>query len=133
LSGGPPGNLKTHPLLSTARDQLNAYFDGSLHSFDLPLAPLGSEFQQQVWAEMARIPYGQIRTDGDIATAIGSHPRPVGGACGSNPIAVILPCHRVVGNDGQLTGYPGGQGVMTKQQLLRLEGVEPSQMSFSGL
>jgi len=130
---GAAGEPEDSPLLLTAREQLNAYFDGSLKDFDLPLSPVGSEFQQQVWEEMARIPYGEIRTYGHVAAAIGSHPRPVGGACGSNPIAIILPCHRVVGNDGQLTGYSGGQGVMTKQQLLRLEGVEPPQMSFSGL
>ncbi len=121
------------PLLAAARDQLNAYFDGRLRQFDLPLAPDGSDFQLEVWAEMAKIPYGCVRTYGDIAAAIGSKARPVGGACGRNPIPIVLPCHRVIGADGDMTGYSGGQGIATKHQLLRLEGVEPPQMSFKGL
>ena len=120
-------------LLLETKNQLNAYFDRRLTEFHLPLSPSGTVYQQQVWAEMSKIPYGRLCTYGDLAVAIGSRPRPVGGACGRNPIPIILPCHRVVGNDGKITGYSGGHGVVTKQQLLRLEGVESAQLSFQYL
>jgi methylated-DNA-[protein]-cysteine S-methyltransferase len=75
-----------------------------------------------VWHRMAKIPYGKTMTYGDLAHAIGSAPRAVGGACGRNPIAIILPCHRVIGGSGALTGYSGAGGINTKQFLLELEG-----------
>ena len=130
---GAVANSDDSTLLLETKSQLNAYFDGRLTDFDLPLSPSGTAFQQQVWAEMRKIPYGKLRTYGDLAVAIGSSPRPVGGACGRNPIPIILPCHRVVGNDGEMAGYSGGRGVLTKQQLLRLEGVKSTQLSFQEL
>ena len=130
---GAVANSDDSTLLLETKTQLNAYFDGQLTEFDLPLSPSGTAFQQQVWAEMRKIPYGKLRTYGDLAVAIGSSPRPVGGACGRNPIPIILPCHRVVGNDGEMAGYSGGRGVLTKQQLLRLEGVKSAQLSFQEL
>lgn len=110
------------PLLKEARRQLNAYFDGRLKDFDLPLAPEGSSFQRSVWGQLRRIPFGAVRTYGGIATAISNAPRAVGGACGRNPIPIIIPCHRAVGKDGRLGGYSGGDGLATKRALLRLEG-----------
>lgn len=112
----------TTPLLRRAADQLAEYFAGQRRIFDLPLAPEGSDFQQRVWRRMAKIPYGKTMTYGDLAHAIGSAPRAVGGACGRNPIAIVIPCHRVIGGSGALTGYSGAGGVNTKQFLLELEG-----------
>ena len=110
------------PLLDEAAAQLKAYFDGRLETFDLPLDPEGTEFQRSVWFEMARIPYGQVRTYGDLSDILSSSARAVGGACGANPIPIILPCHRVVGANGEMTGFSGGAGIETKVQLLTLEG-----------
>lgn len=101
--------------------QLEAYFKGSLEWFDLPLAPKGTEFQQQVYAAMSAIPRGETRTYGGIATELGVPAQPVGQACGSNPIPVIIPCHRVVGADG-LGGFSGDGGVEMKVKLLQGEG-----------
>ncbi len=109
-------------LLEEASRQLDVYFDGRLKAFDLPLNPAGSAFQRAVWGQMRRIPYGRTRTYGDIADALMSAPRAVGGACGRNPIPIIIPCHRVVGADGRMGGYSGGAGIETKIQLLKLEG-----------
>ena len=109
------------PLLSRARRQLWEYFEGRRKSFDLPLAPAGTPFQQEVWQLMAQIPYGQTATYGQLAAQAGrpKAARAVGGACHSNPIAIILPCHRVVGSTGTLTGYAGG--LPMKEALLGLE------------
>ena len=112
----------TTPLLRRAADQLAAYFAGRRRAFDLPLAPSGTAFQQKVWRRMAKIPYGQVITYGELARAVSSAPRAIGGACGRNPIAIILPCHRVVGGTGALTGYSGAGGTDTKRFLLELEG-----------
>ncbi len=109
------------PLLAEARQQLDAYFDGRLTRFDLPLRPAGTAFQKSVWKLMAEIPHGAVRTYGDLAVDLGSAPRAVGGACGRNPIPIVIPCHRVVGTGG-LGGYTGLGGVDTKAALLRLEG-----------
>ena len=117
----PPAQTPTE-LLEAARDQLNAYFDGKLTDFDLPLAPAGTDFQRRVWAEMAKIPYGQTRTYGELAADIDGVARAVGGACGKNPIPIILPCHRVMGGGGKLTGFSGGAGPESKVFLLKLEG-----------
>jgi methylated-DNA-[protein]-cysteine S-methyltransferase len=111
-----------NPLLTEAETQLNAYFDGKLQEFDIPLNPSGTDFQRAVWFEFASIPYGSVRTYGDISNKLSSHARAVGMACGANPIPIILPCHRVVGSDGKMTGFSGGAGVETKIQLLTLEG-----------
>jgi methylated-DNA-[protein]-cysteine S-methyltransferase len=108
--------------------QLAAYFDGALKEFSVPLAPSGTAFQLAVWAELTKIPYGATASYGDIARALGKSPvaaRAVGAANGANPIAVIVPCHRVIGSDGSLTGYGGG--LDRKELLLRLEGAYPEQ------
>ena len=110
------------PLLEDAARQLRDYFDGKRTDFDLPLHPKGSEFQKAVWRQMLKIPYGGTKTYGELAKAIDGTARSVGTACGANPIPVIIPCHRVVGADGTMTGFSGGDGVETKQALLRLEG-----------
>ena len=104
-----------------ASDQLTSYFDGELERFSLPLAPPGTAFQRQVWAAMTRIPYGKTQSYGAVAEEIDSSPRAVGTACGRNPIPIIIPCHRVVGNGGALVGYSGGEGVETKRYLLAHE------------
>jgi methylated-DNA-[protein]-cysteine S-methyltransferase len=109
-----------------AEAQLEAYFGGDLKEFTLPLAPSGTAFQLAVWTELTKIPYGTTITYGDIAQALGKRlvaSRAVGLANGSNPISVIVPCHRVIGADGSLTGYGGG--LERKEQLLRLEGAAP--------
>ena len=115
----PAGNGS--PLLAEAARQLDAYFAGQLSHFDLPLAPAGSSFEAQVWSAMQLIPYGETRSYGDLASAIGSAPRPVGRACGRNPIPIVIPCHRVLARGG-LGGYSGSGGLATKQRLLALEG-----------
>ncbi len=84
------------PLLVEAARQLDAYFAGKLANFDLPLRPAGSSFERQVWSAMQKIPYGKTQYYGDLAAAIGSAPRAVGGACGKNPIPIVIPCHRVL-------------------------------------
>ena len=104
-----------------AVQQLGAYFAGELNAFDLPLAPRGTPFQQQVYAAMSAIPIGETLTYGDIAEKLEVPPQPVGQACGSNPIPIIIPCHRVVGMDG-LGGFSAPGGVETKIKLLRFEG-----------
>ena len=113
-------------LLSLAGDQLASYFDGNLTRFSLPLAPAGTPFQRQVWASMTRIPYGETLSYGRVADEIESSPRAVGTACGRNPIPIIIPCHRVVGNGGSLVGYSGGEGVETKRYLLAHESSQQS-------
>ncbi len=106
--------------------QLEAYFAGDLKEFTLPLAPSGTPFQLAVWTELTKIPYGSTVSYGDIARALGKRlvaSRAVGLANGANPISVIVPCHRVIGSDGSLTGYGGG--LERKELLLRLEGAGP--------
>jgi methylated-DNA-[protein]-cysteine S-methyltransferase len=109
------------PLLAEAARQLDAYFAGELSQFDLPLRPAGSAFERSVWDQMQKIRYGETRCYGDLASAIGSAPRAVGGACGKNPIPIVIPCHRVLSKAG-LGGYSGSGGLKTKQALLALEG-----------
>jgi methylated-DNA-[protein]-cysteine S-methyltransferase len=109
-------------LLREARAQLAAYFAGKLKRFDLPLALGGSPHQERVWQAMQRIPFGQTRSYGEIASEIGSAPRAVGGACGKNPVAIIVPCHRILGSGRGIGGYSGGAGLSTKRFLLSLEG-----------
>lgn len=117
------GALQTEtPLLREAKRQLDRYFDGDLERFDLPLRPYGTVFRKQVWDAMLRIPYGSTETYGKIAAAVGSPARAVGGACGANPVPIIIPCHRVLGANGGLGGYSGEGGTETKVFLLRLEG-----------
>ena len=107
-------------VLDEAARQLRAYDAGDLEAFDLPLRVTGSAFQQAVCAEMQRIPFGETVTYGDIAKRLSAPAQAVGGACGGNPIAIIIPCHRVMGAKG-LTGFSGAGGVETKVSLLRHE------------
>ena len=109
------------PLLKRAVKQLNAYFDGTLETFDLPLRPQGTSFHKSVWKIMLKIPYGQTLTYGEIAKRLDAGARAVGTACGRNPIPIIIPCHRVLGAAG-LGGYSGEGGAETKIALLTLEG-----------
>ena len=110
------------PLLIEASRQLSAYFSRDLTEFDLPLAPRGTDFQQRVWSELQRVGYGQTASYGELADRLGmvrGAARAVGAANGRNPIGIVIPCHRVVGAKGSLSGYAGG--VERKQLLLRLE------------
>ena len=116
------GELADSPVLLAARRWLDAYFAGGRPGVaGLPLAPLGTAFQRRVWDALLAIPYGETRTYGELAAALGSSPRAVGTAVGKNPISVIIPCHRVLGADGSLTGYAGG--LDRKRVLLELERV----------
>ena len=110
------------PLLKEAALQLRAYFAGDLRAFDLPLDMQGTPFQKRVWSELERIPYGETRSYMQVAVAIGaSHAvRAVGAANGANPVPIVVPCHRVIGTNGKLTGYGGG--LPLKKRLLELEG-----------
>jgi methylated-DNA-[protein]-cysteine S-methyltransferase len=130
MLGGPHGSTAQVPAgarqdagaLATATAQLEAYLAGERREFDLPLAPAGSPFQRAVWAELTRIPYGTTISYGTQTQRLGkprSAARAVGAANGQNPISVIVPCHRVIGADGSLTGYGGG--LERKEALLRLE------------
>ena len=107
-------------LLREAESQLQAFLDGDLKAFDLPLAPAGTPYRQKVWQALMDIPYGETRTYGQIVTVAGGSPRSVGQANGSNPIPLIIPCHRVVAGS-HLGGYSGGDGLETKRWLLGLE------------
>lgn len=119
-----PRKVCETPFLQEVEEQLNEYFAGARREFDLPLAPKGTPFQQAVWAELLKIPYGEVRTYGQLAAALGkpNASRAVGGACHCNPIAIVIPCHRVVGANGSLTGY--AYGVEMKKYLLELENQE---------
>jgi methylated-DNA-[protein]-cysteine S-methyltransferase len=110
------------PVLVETVRQLTAYFARDLKEFDLPLAPQGSEFQQQVWAQLLKVGYGETASYGQIAHRLGhsnAASRAVGLANGRNPIPIVIPCHRIIGADGTLTGYAGG--IERKQTLLELE------------
>ena len=113
---------KPTKLLEDAKRQLAAYFAGRRKGFDLPLVPEGSPTEQRVWALMAKIPYGETRSYGELARELKLSPRAIGRACGRNPLPIFLPCHRVVAADGELGGYSGEGGVETKRRLLQLEG-----------
>jgi methylated-DNA-[protein]-cysteine S-methyltransferase len=119
--GGVDENDDT-PLLREAKRQLNAYFAGRLKAFDLPVAPAGSALQRSVWAAMERIPFGGTRSYGEIAAELRAAARAVGGACGKNPIPIVIPCHRVLAAGGGMGGYSGRGGLATKRALLALEG-----------
>lgn len=110
------------PLLRRAKQQLDRYFDGKLTDFDLPLNPAGTDFQKQVWRALCKIPYGGTKTYGEIAKRLGGEARAVGGACGTNRIPIIIPCHRVLAAGGKMGGYSGEGGLETKIALLKLEG-----------
>jgi methylated-DNA-[protein]-cysteine S-methyltransferase len=110
IGAAPPPGRRRDPVLTAARRQLDAYFAGKLTEFDLPLAPAGTVFQTGVWDELQRIPYGTTISYAELAGRVGrpGHFRAVGSANGRNPISIIVPCHRVLGSNGSLTGYGGG-------------------------
>lgn len=118
------GALPEHPVLRQAVDQLEAYFRGERTSFDLPLKPVGTPFQGEVWTALQQIPHGEVRTYGEIARSIGRPKafRAVGMANNRNPISIIIPCHRVIGSNGAMIGYGGGLDI--KIRLLQLEHVQ---------
>lgn len=109
------------PLLEEAARQLEEYFAGQRKEFSLPLAPKGTEFQLRVWQALLQIPYGETRSYGELAAMVGNPKacRAVGGANHRNPLSILIPCHRVVGTKGSLTGYAGGLAI--KEFLLKLE------------
>lgn len=113
------------PALVEAERQLAEYFAGTRRDFDLALHAEGTSFERAVWDAMLRIPYGKTRSYGDLAQELAGVARAVGTACGANPIAIVIPCHRIVGANGKLTGYSGGDGVRTKAWLLAHEGWRP--------
>ena len=121
--GRPRGERSDdHPVLRATVDQLAEYFAGERTDFDLPLAPVGSAWQRSVWEQLLKIGYGETASYGEIAARLGktnAASRAVGTANGSNPIPIVIPCHRVIGADGTLTGYAGG--IERKQLLLDLE------------
>lgn len=111
-----------HPVLRRARAELSEYFAGDRRVFEVPVAPRGSDFRQRVWAALCQIPYGSTASYGQIAHRLGLPPgasRAVGLANGANPVSIVIPCHRVIGADGSLTGYGGG--LDRKRLLLDLE------------
>lgn len=116
-----PDWVEDKATLAETERQLRAYFAGALEKFELPLAPEGSTFQREVWTRLCEIPYGETISYGELARRIGNPraSRAVGLANGSNPVAIVIPCHRVIGSNGKLTGYGGG--LSTKEKLLALE------------
>jgi len=121
LDWGQGAILASSPLLEKAKEQIQSYFTGQRRTFDLPLRPFGTPFQNAVWREISAIPFGQTQTYGVIAARLQTSPRAVGGACGRNPLPLVIPCHRVLATDGGLGGYSGDGGVETKRWLLRHE------------
>jgi len=121
LIRGDGGTLRDGPLFEAAQLQLASYFEGTGQGFDLPLRPAGSVFQQRFLTVLQDIPYGETRTYGELASLLGVSAQAVGRACGANPIAILIPCHRVLGRD-DLGGYSGPGGIDAKVALLRIEG-----------
>jgi methylated-DNA-[protein]-cysteine S-methyltransferase len=117
----PAGMARDDAALAGARSQLEEYFAGTRTAFDLPLAPAGTPFQQRVWDELQRVGYGETITYGELAARIGRPgcARAAGSANGANPVSIVIPCHRVIGANGSLTGYGGG--IEAKRYLLELE------------
>lgn len=108
------------PVLREARRQLDAFFDGDLCEFNLPLAPAGTPYRQRVWEALLRIPFGRTVSYAELAAAVGGSARSIGQANRCNPIPIVIPCHRVVGRTG-IGGYSGGEGLEVKRHLLALE------------
>ncbi len=125
LSGAKESS-STNPTLVQAKKEIDSYFAGTLTKFTMPVdLTKGTPFQRAVWKEINKIKFGQVKTYADIARAIGKPlaARAVGGAVGSNPIPLVIGCHRVLGSNGKITGYSGGKGIPTKRILLKLEGI----------
>jgi methylated-DNA-[protein]-cysteine S-methyltransferase len=121
LVWGRNGTLTTGALADQLAAELTAYFAGDLTEFTVPLRPGGSPFQRDFYAALCAIPFGQTRTYGELARDLGVSAQAIGQACGANPIAILIPCHRVLAADG-LGGYSGAGGIEAKVALLRLEG-----------
>jgi methylated-DNA-[protein]-cysteine S-methyltransferase len=115
-------------VLDRAAEQLHEYFDGDRRSFDVPVVPTGSPFQLAVWEQLVALQWGEVISYGELGRATGraTAGRAVGGAVGANPIPLLIPCHRVLGVDGRITGYSGGEGIPTKSWLLAHEGIPHS-------
>ena len=113
------------PILDAALAQLAQYFAGGRHDFDLPVRLVGTEFQRSVWAQISQLGFGEIASYGDLGRGTGraTAGRAVGGAVGANPVPIIVPCHRILGASGLITGYSGGEGISTKSWLLAHEGI----------
>lgn len=113
------------PVVDAAAAQLEEYFAGARQRFDLPVRPVGTDFQRAVWTELARLDFGEVVSYGDLGRATGRETagRAIGGAVGANPVPIIVPCHRVLASDGRITGYSGGEGIPTKAWLLDHEGI----------
>lgn len=126
-----PDWQRRDPPFDAAKRQLDRYFQGRLTVFDLDLAPRGTSFQLQVWQTLRQIPYGETTTYGALAQRIGrpKASRAVGAANGANPLPIVIPCHRVIGSTGKLTGFGGG--LPTKAALLKLEGVLPATLDLA--
>lgn len=122
-----PG-AESSALLELAEAQLDEYFHGHRNAFDLPLAPRGTTFQQKVWKTMAGIPYGETWSYAALARRVDSVARAVGQACGANPIPIIIPCHRVLAENGTLVGFSAVGGTDSKSFLLELEGARPPRL-----
>jgi len=119
---------QSDPVLDRAAEQLGEYFAGHRHDFDLPLSLAGTAFQLAVWEQLVALDFGEVVSYGELGMATGraTAGRAVGGAVGANPIPIIVPCHRVLGSDGRITGYSGGAGIPTKSWLLEHEGIAHS-------
>lgn len=128
----PDDSVRRDGHFARAKDQLSAYFDRQLRDFTLPLQPRGTRFQMRVWQELQSIPYGETRSYGELARAIGRPDaiRAVGAANGANPLPIVIPCHRVIGANGSLTGFGGG--LPAKRLLLDLETYRANIIAFSG-
>lgn len=130
-NGLPAKDAELPPIMAACLAQLDEYFKGERREFSLALQPEGTGFQKAVWQQLAAIPYGQTASYGDVARALGNPQavRAVGAANGQNPISIIIPCHRVIGSNGKLTGYGGG--LWRKEWLLEHEGCfRPQQMKL---
>lgn len=128
---GDDGARERSPALEAAAEQLTRYFAGTLTRFDLPLAPRGTAFQRRVWDALSAIPYGALRSYGDLARDLGSVARAVGQACGANPLPIVVPCHRVLAQGGGIGGFSGFHGTDSKRFLLALEGSGSHQLDLS--
>ncbi|MBJ26558.1 MAG: cysteine methyltransferase [Alphaproteobacteria bacterium] len=112
---------KTLPVLNEASKQLYSYFKNISFKFTVPINPSGTDFQLNVWNYLSNIPYGETKTYGAIANILNTSPRAIGAACSRNPILIVIPCHRVLGSNGNLGGFSGGSGINTKICLLKHE------------
>jgi len=116
---------RNHPVIEAAISQFDEYFRGVRTQFNLPLASEGTTFQQAIWSQLQKIPYGSSTSYSRLGerAGVGKAPRAVGGAVGANPLPIVIPCHRVLAADNKITGYSGGEGIATKKILLDLEGI----------